>query len=276
MSTLPPDFSPEAVSAIRDRLDAARQGASILFAIESGSRAWGFPSPDSDYDCRFVYVRPPAAHLVLEQPRDVIEFPIEGEIDAGGWDLRKALLLALAGNAVVVEWVGSPIVYEEQPGIRAALGALLDQIVDPARVSHHYLGLARSHIARIGSFSSEVKLKKLFYLIRPIVALDWMAQRDFAELPPMNLVECLAGAAIPDDARREIEDLIALKAITREMGSGSIPPGIAGFLEQRYGHHEMNPAVTDRDKEQAARNRMAAESFYRRTVEQTGDLSRIS
>ena len=79
------------------------QGVIILFAIESGSRAWGFPSPDSDYDCRFVYIRRVSDHLVLQQPRDVIEFPIEGEIDAGGWDLRKALLLALGGNAVIVE-----------------------------------------------------------------------------------------------------------------------------------------------------------------------------
>ena len=97
-------FSPDAVSEIRQRLDAVRaSGIRILFAIESGSRAWGFPSPDSDYDCRFVYVRPVEDHLKLNPDRDVIEFPIEGEIDTGGWDLRKALLLALKGNAVIVE-----------------------------------------------------------------------------------------------------------------------------------------------------------------------------
>jgi predicted nucleotidyltransferase len=105
-------FSPDAVSEVRRRLDMVRSsGVRILFAIESGSRAWGFPSPDSDYDCRFIYVRPIEDHLKLAAERDVIEFPIEGEIDTGGWDLRKALLLALKGNAVIGEWVHSPHVY---------------------------------------------------------------------------------------------------------------------------------------------------------------------
>ena len=247
--------------------EARGQGAHILFAIESGSRAWGFPSPDSDYDCRFIYARPPASHFVLEQPRDVIEFPIEGDIDAGGWDLRKALLLALSGNAVVVEWLKSPIVYEEVDGFRPKLAVLLDTIVDPGRVSHHYLGLARSHIARIGSFASDVKLKKLFYLIRPIVALDWMAERGFADLPPMSLPECLAGASLPADAAAEINGLIERKAVTREMGVGPIPRAVARYLEGRYGHHEMNPAASLRDKDETGRRRQLAENFYRRTVE---------
>lgn len=252
---------------VRQRLDdARRQGATVLFAIESGSRAWGFPSPDSDYDCRFVYARSANAHLVLQQPRDGIEFPIEGDIDAGGWDLRKALLLALGGNAVVVEWVKSPIVYEEVPGFRDKLRGLLDEIVDPVRVSHHYLGLARSHINRAGNLSGDVKLKKLFYLIRPIVALDWMAERDFKGLPPMSLPECLAGARIPPDATAEIQMMIERKAVTREMGTGPVPTAIARYLESRYGHHEMNTPATKRDEAEVAHRHSLAGSFYRHVV----------
>ncbi|RUV31461.1 nucleotidyltransferase [Mesorhizobium sp. M7A.F.Ca.MR.148.00.0.0] len=243
------------------------QGVTILFAIESGSRAWGFPSPDSDYDCRFVYVRPVPDHLVLEQARDVIEFPIEGEIDAGGWDLRKALLLALGGNAVIVEWAKSPIVYEEVAGFRRRLLDLLAEIVDPAKVSHHYLGLARSHVAKIGSFSGEVKLKKLFYLIRPLVALDWMEQHGFASLPPMNLGECLDQTEIPARACDEIRSLIERKSQTREMGSGLTPTAIARYLEARYGHYEMNLAGTVRDEGRQAHNRALATDFYRREAE---------
>lgn len=254
------------MAAVRGRLDEARaQGITVLFAVESGGRAWGFPSPDSDYDCRFVYAHAEQGHVLLSQPRDVIEFPIEGDIDAGGWDLRKALLLALAGNAVVVEWTKSPIVYEEIAGFRCRLAGLLDRIVDPARVSRHYLGLARSHITRIGSFSAEVKLKKLFYLIRPIVALDWMEQRGFTELPPMSLPECLAGADIPPAAADEICALIERKAVTREMGTGTIPPAIASYLEARYGHHEMNPAAGI-DMAPSAERRELAETFYREAV----------
>ncbi|MBZ9994708.1 DNA polymerase beta superfamily protein [Mesorhizobium sp. BH1-1-4] len=243
------------------------QGVRILFAIESGSRAWGFPSPDSDYDCRFVYIRPVLDHLVLQQPRDVIEFPIEGEIDAGGWDLRKALLLALGGNAVIVEWAKSPVVYEEVAGFRARLLDLLAEIVDPGKVSHHYLGLARSHVSRIGSFADEVKLKKLFYLIRPLVALDWMEQHGFADLPPMNLGECLDQTDVPAPASEEIRRLIERKSQTREMGSGLIPTAIAHYLEARYGHHEMNLAAPVRDEIRHAHKHALATGFYRQEAE---------
>ena len=239
----------------------------ILFAIESGSRAWGFPSPDSDYDCRFVYIRPVSDHLVLEQARDVIEFPIESEIDAGGWDLHKALLLALGGNAVIVEWAKSPIVYEEATGFRRRLIDLLTEIVDPTKVSRHYLGFARSHVAKIGSFSGEVKLKKLFYLIRPLVALDWMEQHGFASLPPMTLVQCLDQIELLLQARHEIRRLIDKKSQIRELGFGLIPAEIARYLEARYGHHEMNLAGTVRDEARQARNRALATEFYRREAE---------
>lgn len=209
-------------------------------------------------------------HLVLTQPRDVIEFPIEGEIDAGGWDLRKALLLALGGNAVIVEWVKSPIVYEEISGFRQSLVEILDRVVDPIKVSQHYLGLARSHVARLGHFSSDVNLKKLFYLIRPIVALDWMEQRHFATLPPMALPDCLAETKLPSAAARAILNLIDRKAETREMGTGPIPAPIADYLEQRYAHHEKSiPDIRNDAADLASRHRLA-EDFYRQTIEQLG------
>ncbi|NGN42019.1 nucleotidyltransferase [Mesorhizobium sp. CGMCC 1.15528] len=268
MASLPADFAPEAVTAIRDRLDLARAGGlKILFAIESGSRAWGFPSPDSDYDCRFVYVRPVRDHLVLQPPRDVVEFPIEGDIDAGGWDLRKALLLALGGNAVVVEWANSPIAYEEAEGFRARLLGLLAEIVDPAKVARHYLGLARSHISRIENSGTDVKLKKLFYLIRPLVALDWMEQHAFTTLPPMSLPVCLSQTEVLPSVAEEIGRMIATKAQTREMGTGPIPPEIAGYLEARYGHHEMNMPPSLKDENRRKRDRALAEDFYRQEAE---------
>ncbi len=264
---VPADFSPDAVAAIRQRLEAVQaEGCTVLFAIESGSRAWGFPSPDSDYDCRFVYARSIEAHLVLEQPRDVIEFPLAGDIDAGGWDLRKALLLGLGGNAVIVEWANSPITYQEVSGFRHRLRELLFEIVDPARVARHYLGLARSHISRTGRFSLDVKLKKLFYLLRPVIALDWMEQRDFRGLPPMSLPECLSQIDIDPAAASEIGGLIARKAITRELGTGPVPSAIAAYVESRYGHHEMNMPEARKQPERIERDRRLAEAFYRDTV----------
>jgi predicted nucleotidyltransferase len=105
-------LSSEAVAAVDSALAAIRQehGVRIPLAIESGSRAWGFPSPDSDYDCRFLFVRPAEELVTLWLPRDVIELPLSSELDINGWDLRKALTLLLKGNAVVLEWLTSPIV----------------------------------------------------------------------------------------------------------------------------------------------------------------------
>lgn len=211
-------------------------------------------------------MRSPRDHLVLEQPRDVIEFPVDAEIDLNGWDLRKALLLALNGNAVVVEWAKSPIAYEEQNGFRGRLSDLLDAIVDPSKVSRHYLGLARAHLSKMGSFSSQVKLKKLFYLLRPLISLDWMAERGFAALPPMNLVECLDDITLPIDAETEIRSLIERKSRTRELGEGPIPSALARYLEARYGYHEMNTTIVSSDPDKMAAKRALANNFYREIV----------
>lgn len=265
------DISAQTRVEIGNRLDEARrQGAIVLLAVESGSRAWGFPSPDSDFDARFVYARPPADHLVLDPHRDVIEFPVVGDIDVNGWDLRKALLLALKGNAVVVEWAKSPISYEEAPGFHGRLVELLGEIVDPARVARHYLGLARAHVGRAGSFAGDVKLKKLFYLLRPIIMLDWMAQNGFRSLPPMNLVQCLAECDLPQAVLADIEELLRKKARTRELGEGRVPQMLGRFLETRYGHHEMNQPPLLNDGKVEEERRALALAFYRREVSSLG------
>ena len=113
---------------IEHRLDAVESAEDVrlLMAVESGSRAWGFPSPDSDYDVRFVYVRPRDWYLSLVPGRDVIEYPIVDEIDLNGWDVRKSLGLLLKSNAVVSEWMNSPIRYRTDDPFIAKLAALAD------------------------------------------------------------------------------------------------------------------------------------------------------
>jgi predicted nucleotidyltransferase len=266
LSTTLEGFDAEAVRQIRARLDLARQsGASILFAIESGSRAWGFPSPDSDYDCRFVYVWPVAQHLVLNVQRDVIEFPIEGEIDAGGWDLRKALLLALKGNAAILEWVKSPYVYEERPGIRSALLAVLDEIVEPALVAKHYLGLLKRH--DLAFSDGDIRIKKLFYAIRPALSLHYMEERDFQAHPPMDIGSLLAGVALKQDLADLIAALIETKKITREMGTGPVPSLLAGYLKEALRRYEAGAGAFGLSGKIRSEDRFqAAEAFYRATV----------
>ena len=114
MRAIPDDLDATIVSAIDDRLAGIERDhrVTIPWAIESGSRAWGFPSPDSDYDGRFLFVRPAADYLRLTPLRDVIETPLDAIYDVNGWDARKALALLVGGNATVVEWLRSPIIFE--------------------------------------------------------------------------------------------------------------------------------------------------------------------
>ncbi|PDS79772.1 nucleotidyltransferase domain-containing protein [Rhizobium sp. L43] len=254
-------FDPEAVKEIRSRLASVReQDIRIGFAIESGSRAWGFPSPDSDYDCRFVYIRPVEHHLSLVPVRDVIEFPIVGDIDTGGWDLRKALQLALKGNAVVVEWLKSPIAYEEEAGFRSRLGALLDLIMVPEKVAAHYIGLMRQHFQNQGD--GAIKLKKLLYAVRPAIALEWMRQRSFRALPPMNMLECLEAINIAGELRTAILDLVQVKKQTREMGQGLPPMLVQSFLQSSFEHYSetLRDFGSDPDRDQRAQH--LADKFY--------------
>ncbi len=263
-------FDAEAVSQIRARLDLVREsGIKILFAIESGSRAWGFPSPDSDYDCRFVYVRPVEEHLVLRATRDVIEFPIEGEIDAGGWDLRKALLLALKGNAVILEWVKSPHAYEEIAGFRQSLRDMLTEIEEPELVARHYFGLLKRH--DFVTAEGDIRLKKLFYAIRPALSLVYMEERGFRALPPMDIDSLMSGVNLRPDLADLIGGLLAVKKVTREMGTGPVPGPLATFLRETRERFDALMAKTvdinsARDKERSA----IAERFYRKTVRDFG------
>ncbi|MGO8088046.1 nucleotidyltransferase domain-containing protein [Rhizobium leguminosarum] len=254
-------FDPEAVMEIRSRLASVRErGICIGFAIESGSRAWGFPSPDSDYDCRFVYIRPVEHHLSLVSARDVIEFPIVGDIDTGGWDLRKALQLALKGNAVVVEWLKSPIAYEEEAGFRSRLGALLDLIMVPEKVAAHYVGLMRQHFQNQGD--DAIKLKKLLYAVRPAIALEWMRQRSYRVLPPMNMLECLETISVAPELRAAILDLVHVKKQTREMGVGLPPALVQVFLQGALERYSETLREFDRDPDRDERGQHLADKFY--------------
>ncbi|NLR99149.1 nucleotidyltransferase [Rhizobium sp. P38BS-XIX] len=254
-------FAPKAVAEIRLRLAAVKaEGVRIGFAIESGSRAWGFPSPDSDYDCRFVYVRSQRDHLTLFSHRDVIEFPIVDDIDTGGWDLRKALLLALKGNAVLVEWLKSPIVYEEEAGFRDRLGALLEVIMVPEKVAQHYIGLMKQHQPE--NAGAPLRLKKLLYAIRPATALEWMRQTNFAKLPPMNMLECLAAIDIADDVRASILQLVSVKKETREMGEGVPPSSLTEFLSASLVRYSDLSGSFSKDQVRDKNMQELADRFY--------------
>jgi predicted nucleotidyltransferase len=156
----------------------------VLLAVESGSRAWGFPSTDSDYDVRFIYVRRPEWYLSIdfEGQRDVIERPLAGEIDLSGWGLRKALKLFHKSNPPLLEWLQCPIIYREQFSIAERLRRILPQFYSPKACFYHYLYMARGNV-RECLRGDTVWRKKYFYVLRPLLAMRWIDQ----ELGPVPI-----------------------------------------------------------------------------------------
>ena len=148
----------------------------ILYACESGSRAWGFASPDSDYDVRFIYVHPREHYLSVDEQRDVIELPINDLLDINGWELRKALRLFKKSNGPLYEWLQSPVVYDQNNEFIDDLKNLMPHYFSPRANMHHYLSMAKT-VFESDLAGGEVRLKKYFYALRPILACRWIADR---------------------------------------------------------------------------------------------------
>ncbi|HEX6120774.1 MAG TPA: nucleotidyltransferase domain-containing protein [Dongiaceae bacterium] len=202
---------------VQRRLDVIErvQGCRILFAVESGSRAWGFPSPDSDYDVRFIYARPADWYLSVYPGRDVIEAPTEGEMDVNGWDLRKALHLVLKSNAVISEWMESPIVYRRDIAALRQLRAFADRMLNPRALAYHYLHLAQRQVAAKLS-RDRIALKRYFYALRPALALRFLRLQG-GRRPPMHLQALIDGTSLPAATVGAIDRLVEAKSRTREM-----------------------------------------------------------
>ena len=179
----------------------------FLLAVESGSRAWGFASPDSDYDVRALYIRPSAHYLAIDEGKDTFEFIEDEWFDVGAWDIRKALRLLRKSNAVLLEWLRSPVVYAADSAFVRDLNTLAPQYAQAAPLLHHYRGIARNALGAM-DLHGEIRLKKWFYVLRPLLAARWAVQR--GGIPPMTLAELMAD--LPPAAVAEIRDLVALKS----------------------------------------------------------------
>ncbi|CAN5328176.1 nucleotidyltransferase domain-containing protein [soil metagenome] len=261
MRFIPDDLDSEIVGAIGNLLAgvAADDAVAIPWAIESGSRAWGFPSPDSDYDCRFLFVRSSDDYLTPWPKRDVIETPLDEIFDVNGWDLIKAIKLLLKGNAVIVEWLTSPIIYSGDALFRDDLLALASRVSNRALTGRHYLHVGRQKWV---SGSAAMPIKKIFYSLRPAAALRWLRLNPELPLPPMNLSQLMLESDVPADVAEQTEVLIAAKALTRELGTGTIHPSLARFIDHEYDlAHELYEHADGRVNEQ--HKRIAADTFRR-------------
>lgn len=219
------------------RLRAAEQehGVTILHAIESGSRAWGFASPDSDYDVRFIYAHPREWYLSfdIERRRDVIEYPITDAIDCGGWDIRKALYLFTRTNGALLEWLNSPIVYLQNGTFAEKLRALAPKRINYIALCYHYSHMARGN-AREYLFKDKARLKKYFYVLRPLLAIRYIEAG--LGVPPVEF-ERLVEAVAPDSIRPGIVSLLELKRNTSELGYGAPIVEINEFITSELDRH---------------------------------------
>jgi predicted nucleotidyltransferase len=250
--------------AIRREIDARltaieeEYDVRLLLAVESGSRAWGFPSPDSDYDVRFIYVRRRDWYLSLMPGRDVIETPIEDEIDLNGWDVRKALGLLLKSNAVVSEWIGSPIRYRPDHAVVAGLAALADAVLDPRARAYHYASLGRHAAERWLAGDDAVPVKKYFYALRPALAIRCLRERPGAR-PPMNLQELVASVDLPRRLATQVADLVEAKRRTNERANGTRLPDLDALIGDELARAGEVGATPPDPRQQAEAERLFLE-----------------
>lgn len=204
-----------------------KENVRILHCVESGSRAWGFASPDSDYDVRFIYLRPREFYLRLDKTRDVIEWQLDDTLDINGWDIQKTLRLLYTSNPTVFEWKYSPIVYRTSPEWNA-VNEVIDGFFDKKKGLYHYLSTAKGNY-RDYLLGETVRLKKYFYVLRPILACKWILEKG---TPPPVLFDDLVEACLEPEMRPIVDKLVKLKRETLELGEGKRIGELNDYLDE--------------------------------------------
>lgn len=231
------DADKERVSAALRDIES-RHGCRVLFAVESGSRAWGFASPDSDYDVRGVFVKPLDWYLQLKSdvPDTIVE-ELPGEIDVSLWDLRKALLQMAKSNASFLEWLGSPIIYRDC-GIIAALNELKADCVNPAHVAYHYASMFRKAMEARNE-DGAIRIKKLCYALRAALCLRYAMAVE--KMPPTPFADVLAGTELEADELAAIRGVLAQKEHALESDTVTPDARLANLLADRYDSVAAHP-----------------------------------
>lgn len=238
----------ETKSEIMRRLKAAEieHDVKIILAVESGSRAWGFESSNSDYDARFIYVNKPEWYLSvgLEEKRDVIEYPIVDDLDINGWDLRKALRLYWKSNPALMEWVQSPLIYSEYTSFKPRILDVVPDVYSVESGIYHYKSMAKNNFR--GYLKSEqVPLKKYFYVLRPLLAVRWLEL--YKQPAPIVFNELLTLIQGQSSLLKAIDRLLIQKRSGLELGLSPQIPEIHDFIESELARIEaLSPQHVER------------------------------
>lgn len=225
------------------RLEEQRE-IKILYAVESGSRAWGFASTDSDWDVRFIYVHRSEWYLQIDNPKDSYEEILPNDIDLSGWELKKALRLFRKSNPPLLEWLRSPIVYLEQFSTASRFRDLTSEYFNPKSCLNHYLHMAegnyRTYLER-----EMVRVKKYFYVLRPLLACDWIMQT--GQMAPMEFRTLLDTQVKDNELKNEIEKLLSRKMSGEELNEEPKIEIINSFLDDKIKYYSEYIKSIDRN-----------------------------
>jgi len=199
----------------------------IVYACESGSRAWGFPSQTSDYDVRFIYRHPPDWYFSIFEKRDVIEMPSDKVLDINGWDFRKMLRLLYKGNTPLQEWLCSPIVYQTSNTVMTAVTDLACNGFRPESACHHYLSMAKKKTIQIGS-DADAQIKACLYALRTILCCQWIIANQTQ--PPMRIHDLLAEFLPHGEVRLAIDNLLKARQRAGETDRIALVPVLDEYL----------------------------------------------
>ncbi len=207
----------------------------ILYACESGSRAWGFESPDSDYDIRFIYVNKLDFYLSILPQKDTIEIT-EDPLDFSGWNLKKALFLLRKSNPSIIEWLNSSIVYKKDEEFFEKIKELANLSFNPKAMMYHYLNMAKTNY-RTYLKTNQVKIKKYFYVIRPILSLIWIEKNK--TVPPIKFEELFNQVKIEGSVRNAINNLLIIKKQKKELDLYPRVEELNQFIEEKIEYYEQ-------------------------------------
>lgn len=232
-------------SEILDKLEEIEkeENVEVLYAVESGSRAWGVESPDSDYDVRFVYVRPKEEYLKLKESKDVIEWQLDEVLDINGWDLKKTLVQFHKGNATLFEWGNSPVVYKVTEKWEKIYKVAKEYFSSKVAL-HHYYGTANNTFKQYLQ-GEEVKYKKYIYALRPLLACKYIEEN--SKIPPVRFEELLK-LPILQEVLKEIEKMLEIKGKCDEKALSPRLPVIHNYIEGELIRYEQILKNKDDDR----------------------------
>lgn len=232
------------------------EGVKILYSCESGSRAWGFPSPDSDFDVRFIYYRPMEEYLTIKPQKDHLSYPVDELWDVDGWDISKVLALIVKSNTTPFEWLQSPIQYRENPEFRDELWQICQHYFCKRSNIHHYLGIARGAMETMAD--GKIGIKKLFYILRPVLSALWCADRD--SIAPMNIVPLMD--LLPSKLQTEVSSLIEYKASKDEGFKIRIDKSLYTWINETVEHCTEVASQTEKQ----VFDMTEADEFFRKII----------